>query len=513
MKMTDKRNEGSRCIKSITAFLGSARDVEELLVPLIQHGVHPETLKPLYRELRNKYLNLIFRSPGLLLLLAQENLLGELSSDSANVICSFLLHIAKAVGEARNSEEVACIAENLRDRGDVQDAPTLCVVLMVDEKAKLYEATPIPHRNTREHSGSAACWVSDLVPPGTRHDNDHLNYRDIDIVPTPDELRCQVRPYLPLATGENKIIEDPVNGHLDTHFRLLREDAVSTMRERIAEMKKPWLHARVIGIDLKGPGANGFLTFIVQVDHPDKAISDWSRSRALMQGSVVVLLDENSWLVRTGTITTRRDDQKSAWLNDDDGPKFGVAFNGLDAFDAAAEEMTVNRALNEKYGHASRSDNQGYLGYLLGRMRTFTLLEVSNSFFSYQPVLKALQGMDGLPMAEELVSPRPSAKKVPSYLPQILRFPQDENFKGYKMDLSDISVDDIVSKTSLDASQARAVHHALTSKVSLIQVRKSTDDQSLALHFSLLGEALVSGRAHRALGKRSSAVSLLRSFS
>ena len=108
------------------------------------------------------------------------------------------------------------------------------------------------------HSGSTP--RSELLNgPGGRHDNDHIDFRQICILPTADELeftseKAFLRP--------SSWLEDPAteNGRLDVHldnqFRLLREDMVVEMREevQIALGKKNGKHRgfMIEGLVLKG---------------------------------------------------------------------------------------------------------------------------------------------------------------------------------------------------------------------------------------------------------------------
>ena len=39
-----------------------------------------------------------------------------------------------------------------------------------------------------------------MRPPGGRHDNDFENFRDIQLVPTDDEIKCEAQSWLPLAS-------------------------------------------------------------------------------------------------------------------------------------------------------------------------------------------------------------------------------------------------------------------------------------------------------------------------
>ncbi|MCJ1311623.1 hypothetical protein MMC25_005296 [Agyrium rufum] len=69
--------------------------------------------------------------------------------------------------------------------------------------------------------------------PGGRHDNDHVDYREISIMPTADELLSKDDPFLLLAEDleerHGQLIKPRT--HYDHQFRLLREDMVSDLRE------------------------------------------------------------------------------------------------------------------------------------------------------------------------------------------------------------------------------------------------------------------------------------------
>jgi hypothetical protein len=474
-ELTDDRNSGQQRIEQVLSFLEDAIDVQDFLSPLLRHGINDETSKPLYKALRDRYLYSIFRVPLVMAFLGSDGVLDNVDLETADIICLFLLYIAKAYGEARASDNMSTVAKKLRDRGDVKDVNTLCCVLLVDEKSRLLGSDKSSSDFMRSSSRDAppnkevACWITDRVPPGGRHDNDALNYRDIQVLPTADELRCQVPPFLPLASGENKIIDDPVMHLLDSNFRLLREDAVSTMRESISQRKWPWKNARVVGLDLTVFGSSGAISFIVQIDPPTRTIPDWSKARALMQGTVVAFLDTNAQLVRTGIITIHRDDV--SWLRDVGGPKFGVSFGKDSAFDVSMEDMVVNKGINESYVKLLREQEGSQTAKdLLFRMKTFEMIEASKSFFAYEPVLKALQSMDRIPFTCELIELRSHHSNRPTYLPNTVNFPSDENFHGYTCNLVGVpSPQDVVDRTSLDISQAKAVCQALTSRVSLIQ--------------------------------------------
>ena len=91
--------------------------------------------------------------------------------------------------------------------------------------------------------------------PGGRHSNDHINFREISIVPTMDELLTGEMPFLPRAPGQDDgrdrgfLDGDPETQLLDRHFRLLREDLISTVREAHAKETgfSIMLNVKVIG--------------------------------------------------------------------------------------------------------------------------------------------------------------------------------------------------------------------------------------------------------------------------
>ena len=65
-----------------------------------------------------------------------------------------------------------------------------------------------------------------LRPEGPRHDNDFTDIVQIRICPTSDELMCQIGPYLPVTIpgAPHHLPAGSMERHIDTQFRLLRED-------------------------------------------------------------------------------------------------------------------------------------------------------------------------------------------------------------------------------------------------------------------------------------------------
>lgn len=73
----------------------------------------------------------------------------------------------------------------------------------------------------------------DECGPGGRHDNDKVDFREIAIFPTSDELKSKDPAFLRIAKSLDHIEENKVAMHLDNQFRLLREDMIKEMREEL----------------------------------------------------------------------------------------------------------------------------------------------------------------------------------------------------------------------------------------------------------------------------------------
>lgn len=67
---------------------------------------------------------------------------------------------------------------------------------------------------------------------GRRHDNDHEEISEIQILPTTDEIRSVRSAYLP-STDLSKLHLPGPAGLLDRHFRMLREDTVGQVRDAV----------------------------------------------------------------------------------------------------------------------------------------------------------------------------------------------------------------------------------------------------------------------------------------
>ena len=73
-----------------------------------------------------------------------------------------------------------------------------------------------------------------IVMPGGHHDNDKIDITKIKILPTEDEIRSDHPEFLPITDRDQPyFLNDPVERHLDTHFRLLRHDIFGELKEAL----------------------------------------------------------------------------------------------------------------------------------------------------------------------------------------------------------------------------------------------------------------------------------------
>lgn len=470
-KLSDHRLAGSKRIGEVLGFMdyASIQDVEFILVRMLDIVITKETSMPLHAHARDKVLRMIFHVPNLLEML--ETTASLLPGAAANTICLFLAEVSRSALDARLHRSVIAMAKQFQSRNDVPSARTLASLVLVDDS--VVESSRVRNQVAGPTEGrTPAMWVSDTRLPGDRHDNDHLNFRNIRIVPTAGELKCEERSWLPLASGENDFIEDPVTRIISNNFRLLREDALYTMKERINENYRPWTNARIVDLDISVK--RGLISFIVQCDHRGQGKIDWSKSK-MMNRDAVVAFCQNGEPKMIGTICLR--DLKL--LQHEDGPRIGVSFDVdgdhfVEALDHYAHNTMIlhARKSSETAEGQSKASKKKRRKIYLERLKSYDLIEVSSSFFSYRPVLATLQEMTDLPFAEEVCIERNGTEptnRPPSYVPARLVTPNDAICNGFAFDVGSVSTEEITSNTTLDESQANALVHAFRNRVALIQ--------------------------------------------
>lgn len=287
--------------------------------------------------------------------------------------------------------------------------------------------------------------------PGGRHDNDFVDFRDIAILPTCDEISSPEPPFLRhcAALDDPSIESTRLATHLDNQFRLLREDMLYEMREelQIALKKKKGYHRGLILNDLLTEGLHcgpdnkrckWGITLQCKDDLPQlKGVKD--RKKALAENRNILRHQSLACLLIDGEIiafpTVHRDEELLAGKP----PVVVLQLEG--------EVSTAKTILKLKTA------------------KVIGLIQIDTAIFSYAPILNALQRIAEMPLSPELLGWKEGivlTEAISQSLPivQALRFnPQYDLQRLLKTPKS----------IKLDNSQAASLVSGLTQRVSLIQ--------------------------------------------
>lgn len=434
----------------------SVGTVEEVVVKILSFLCDPEFRKPLLRIASSKLIRTVFNVPFFMELVAAH--LGALSHEAASTVCRFFIEVCRRQYEPRASLQLKAISDQLisiRGAGDAESM-TLRNILF-----DLEGGNQVP--NVPDNVASVIGVVEKRLPSG-RHSNDFRDYRRITIEPTMDEILCEEQPYLPLGDANRFIESDKELMHtLDRNFRLLREDFLRPLRERLDENCKILSGLSLLGIEIGyGPGVPSLVfelkalpkqTAQFMARHRGKPSSTSTAKKktkeipGLEGGSLVclVLRDEPIWC---GQVVAGASGEE--WLGRPGKPRIGVVLN-------AAEEHSMYKL-------------EGLLKHT-GSATTFDLIGISSSFFSYAPVLRRLQEIESLPLSDELLFGR-SSQMIPEVFqdPARVSLQIPGNSQAPVVDLSSESaIDTVTASTSLDLYQAQALLRSLKSRVAILQ--------------------------------------------
>lgn len=440
--LTDDKKLGFKRLTEIVTMCDGLAQLISLFVPLLNFLCDPSLSAPLNLRNRNRIIVELYHVPFFIGLVSEN--VRKFPQVVLPKLCRFLKVMALGLLEARSCQSIREMALYLRDLG-VDEAAAFCSVLMIDSDSDATTAATLAV--TVDEHKEEICWVTDRVPPGGRHDNDKVNFRDISIVPTSMEVACEMPPYLPLASQANRFVHEADDlGHLlDSQFRLLREDFMKPLREAVESDR---CLQGVQAVDLFVPFKKfGKPCVVFKFDKPkklegksEKECRDfWERFRGL-EIDTLVCFRKNNTPVFYGTVAMSENDK--SWLNHPDGPFLGIEFDREDDLAVVLSEL-----------HSSVG-------------APYELLTASQSFFTYKPILACLQQMDSLPLSAQILSGIDAGVR-PRYLPTRLRLPRD--FGGVSVNLSEWDDLPLREGTTLDASQIDSLRLAFSTEVSLIQ--------------------------------------------
>ncbi|KAJ7035053.1 AAA domain-containing protein [Mycena alexandri] len=280
------------------------------------------------------------------------------------------------------------------------------------------------------------------LAPGGRHDNDFDDFRAIAILPTADEISCTRAPFLRSSAEleDPETIDTRLSIYLDGLFRLLREDMMYEMKEELlAHSKKKGRR----GLTIDG------LTLLSIHCGPDGKRCKWGIT---LECAKDLSLFVDGELVAFPVINRDED------LLAKNPPILVLQLEG----DVSTSNVLVG----------------------LKKAKSVKLIQINTAVFAFEPVLKALQEMRGMPLAPELLYWTPD---------EILRNPTSSPTHIINALTSDPRCDlrpllGTPKSIILDASQAASLLSALSQKVSLIQGPPGTGKSFIG---ALLAKALV----------------------
>ncbi|KAI8936487.1 hypothetical protein NX059_006892 [Plenodomus lindquistii] len=135
--------------------------------------------------------------------------------------------IQAATDSFERSMEFTCatrIAKRLTDvRAMVARAQNLLVDDLPDYSADAFD------------DGPKSFYPRNVVVPSDRHDNDKKDITEIVIFPTRNEIMSDAKEFLPFTDpDQGHFLEDPVQRHIDTYFRLARHDTFGELKGALA---------------------------------------------------------------------------------------------------------------------------------------------------------------------------------------------------------------------------------------------------------------------------------------
>lgn len=299
---------------------------------------------------------------------------------SVNAQKSFAWLLLELISSPLQSYNVhAEIARDSSIQGLLTDSSEL-EIRNIGQKIKHVLSALTPDAIARDDSG-----------PGGRHDNDLVDFREIAILPTADELLSTEDPFLRCAAAIEDLEADQshLQTHLDNQFRLLREDMLGEMREelKIVQRKKP---GRRKGIIIKG-----FKVLDVDCGPPNKR-RVWGLR--LQCNTDFAQLSKIKPRDRKGYFTDNRNVLKhqslACLIVDGDVAAFAAIHRDLDMLASTPPIVVL-----QLYGQSGTFN-------ALVKLKTaqdITLVQLNTALFSFEPVLKGLQGLKNLTLVDELI--------------------------------------------------------------------------------------------------------------
>ena len=293
--------------------------------------------------------------------------------------------------------------------------------------------------------------------PGGRHDNDYVDFRQISIVPTADEIQSTlpafIRPSVMFGDEETKEAREAV--YYDNQFRLLREDILYEIRDEIAAEQKRKNH-RSFAID-------GLKLVSVHYRPPgDK--------RRGIRWAIVLQCSSDLWQLRRAKL--KSPERRKKWLQDNRNvlkhQSMACLIVNQELVTLAIIERDEDLLAHKPPRIVLRIEGVANITRALMQLKTaetIKLVQINAAMFAYQPILQALKESRKIPFSRELLlwSDECQPQLVSNTPIKVIQYIE----QNHRRDLRPIlrTTKSIV----LDMSQSASLLTGLTQRVSLIQ--------------------------------------------
>ncbi|KAF8523922.1 P-loop containing nucleoside triphosphate hydrolase protein [Hysterangium stoloniferum] len=306
--------------------------------------------------------------------------------------------------------------------------------------------------------------------PGGRHDNDFVDFHDISILPTADELVSKeesfIRPSCMLEDPET--LNNRISIHLDNQFRLLREDMIHEMKDelQIALGKKKGKH--------RGFNIDGLMVRDIYYETPQNRKCNWAITFECIKDPFNYIKPKDRMAHFKDRPSLFKHQSMACLLIDGDI----VAFPTIHRDESLLSKIPPKIVL--QFADKRVIDKTLVRLHDANQIR---LLSIDTAVFAYEPILKALQEKKDIPFSQELLfwsegnSTRPP-ESAPLKLIHALKSDPSQDLQVYLSTSKSIK---------LDKAQAVSFLTGLTQKVSLIQGPPGTGKSFIG---ALLAKAL-----------------------
>lgn len=290
--------------------------------------------------------------------------------------------------------------------------------------------------------------------PGGRHDNDFVNFREISIVPTADEVQSTQLAFIRQSSmfDNDDLTKSQQATYLDNQFRLLREDMLYEIREELVLEKKRKKHRNVVLEDLtllsvhykpNDPKKHGVRWAIVL-----QCKTDFPVLRKVKKEDRKKWLQENRQLLRHQSIACLLVGQELVALTTIERDEDFLSLSPPQIVAHIEGPASIVRALLK-----------------LKTAPAVKLLQIDTALFAYEPVLRAIQQTKVIPLSDELLfwragSPIEQSSYIPTSIIKSLKINPMQDLKKLLNTSKPIV---------LDKSQAASFVMGLTQVLSLIQ--------------------------------------------